>query len=328
MTAAGFIGFIAAALVLTGPARAQTPDAEALYRQILALSADGEFPASSGPVTIDPVAHPDARSETWGITAHLKSAAGAPLTLQASFARLGLRAGDAADLDISALWRGHVILLPEEGEVRAEERISRGLGAAGWDAEAVWIDDFSLDVSTADTLALRAGGLSLTLDTGTKTNALKAEDPEVPFRGYGLPAVPATAVVDGETFVGTAWLDHLWGDVPLPGGPLAYDRLILHLDDGSAVSLIRTRRRDGQGIATLDGSLIDASGATALSDATVELSDTRLAGAGLDLTLDPAAMATPPFAVPFTTTALTATGTRNGAPVSGLGSLQVSGGSE
>jgi predicted secreted hydrolase len=36
---------------------------------------------------------------------------------------------------------------------------------------------------------------------------------------------------------GTAWLDRLWGDVPLPGGPVLRDRLVLHLSDGTDLSL-------------------------------------------------------------------------------------------
>lgn len=326
MTGTGFIGWVAAALALTGPAAAQTPDAQALYRQILELSEPDAFAAPAGPVTVDHAAHPDAQSETWLIVAHLSDGNGAPVTLHANLSRLGLRGKAASDLDVTTLWRGHLIVLPTDADPLAEERVSRGLGAAGADPKAVWIDDWTLDTTSPANLSLTTDALSLTLDTAASADPLLADDPELPFRGYTLPSVPVTATLDGQTLTGTAWIDHLWGDVPVPGGPLAYDRLILHLDDGSAVSLLRTRRQDGQGIATLDGTLTDPSGRTvSLSDATVDLTEDQLAGAGLDLTLDTSRTATAPFAFPLTTRMLTAAGTRNGTPVNGLGSLQLSG---
>ena len=330
MPGKGFIGCLAAALVLTSGAAAQTTEADELYRQIVELSAAGDFPPPSGPVTIDPAAHPNAQSETWLIVAHLTTPDGDPIAVQASLSRLGLRARPTSALDVTALYRGHIISLPDKGTALAEERVSRGLGAAGTDAEAVWIDDWTLDATTPGTLILTSGkALSLTLGMAAAENPLKADDPELPFRGYSLPAIPVTATLDGQPLAGTAWFDHLWGDVPLPGGPLAYDRLILHLDDGSAVSLLRSRRRDGQGIATLDGTLIDPAGRTvALSDETVEMSETRLAGAGLNLTLESEATGEAAFAFPLTTFLLTVTGTRNGTQVTGIGSLQVSGAPE
>lgn len=330
MTGTRFIGALAAALVLTGPVHAQPPDAEALYRQIIDLSAAGDFQTPTGPVTLDPVAHPNTQSETWLVVAHLRSPNGETATVQANFSRLGLRAPSASEFDVTALYRGHLILLAEDGSTQAEERISRGLGAAGADTETVWIDDWSLDLTKPGALNLTLAQTgSLTLDIGASVHPQKADDPDLPFIGYSLPDVPVSASLDGRTMAGTAWIDHFWGAVPLPGGPLAYDRLILHLEDGSALSLLRARRRDGQGIATLDGALIDASGQSVpLSDATVEFSDTRLSGAGLDLKLEGAATADAAFAFPVITTLLTAAGTLNGSPVSGIGSLQLSGARE
>jgi hypothetical protein len=81
---------------------------------------------------------------------------------------------------------------------------------------------------------------------------------------------------------GTAWLDRVWGDVPLPGGPLARDRLVLHLSDGTDLSLLRTRRSDGRGIATLDGILVARDGTVRmLDDGAVDLVPVSESGEGL-----------------------------------------------
>lgn len=328
-----FISHLAAVLLLTASASAQSPDAATLYEEILALGDAADFPPPSGPVEVSHAAHPETRSESWVFTAHLVSETGEQSTLQASFARLGLRAGAETAFDATALFRGNAILANGEAGIRAEERFSRGLGAAGADGAGVWIDDWSLVLDATGGLALSLPladrAVSLALKTRPANDPLLTAQDDAPFRGYSLPAVPVAATIDGQTLSGTAWFDHFWGDVPLPGGPLAYDRLIIHLDDGSAISLIRTRRRDGAGITTLDGALVDALGTPAeLSDETVTLTDTSLSGAGLDLSFDILAAGTSEFVSPVATSVLAVTGTRDGAPVAGIGTLQLSGAGE
>ena len=44
---------------------------------------------------------------------------------------------------------------------------------------------------------------------------------------------------------GLAWLDRAWGEIPLPVGPIAWDRFLLHLDDGSEFMATTLRRRAG-----------------------------------------------------------------------------------
>ena len=65
-----------------------------------------------------------------------------------------------------------------------------------------------------------------------------------PFRGYTITRMTAEGFVgvgkEQQAVRGLAWLEHLWGDVPLPLGPIVWDRLQLHLDDGTDLSLIRT----------------------------------------------------------------------------------------
>ncbi|MBT8424061.1 MAG: hypothetical protein KJO67_03730, partial [Silicimonas sp.] len=147
---------------LAGPASAQDAR-ESLYEQLVSLGNEADFPPLDGAWELtlpgDHGAHPGARSESWSVVAHLTGADVAPVSLQFSLARLGLRADASANpLQPTALFRGHVILTGPTVDL-AEERLSRGLGAAGHDAalSQVWLDQWTLDHS--------GGALTLALDT-------------------------------------------------------------------------------------------------------------------------------------------------------------------
>ena len=85
-----------------------------------------------------------------------------------------------------------------------------------------------------------------------------------PFRGFSVTRMSGEGFIRAEghrqPVSGLAWLDHLWGEVPLPVGPIAWDRLQLQLDDGTELSVFRARRRDGGGSATLAGYAVDPRG--------------------------------------------------------------------
>jgi predicted secreted hydrolase len=154
----------------------------------------------------------------------------------------------------------------------AEERFSRGaLGAAGHDAEAgeIRLDHWRLGLprgaeDRAMTLEATVGAAALWLRLTPAKAALLPEGGGGPFRGYAMTRLDATGRLerDGETRAvsGVAWLDHAWGDLPPPGGPIAYDRLQLHLADGTDLSLVRTRRRDGGGTPSVDGFAVGPEG--------------------------------------------------------------------
>ena len=341
---------------LSGPVVVRAQDAleETLYRDLVALSRDEDFPRLSGPWQLvlpdDLVAHPGARAETWAIAAHLETASGDPVNVQVTFSRLGLRAPDpdGGPFDLSAIHRGHVIvLLDPASPAIAEERVSRGGGAAGDDTGSgeVGLDDWRMSVD-------EGGGLSLDLALGDMpvTLRLTPERPalvqntggEAPFRGFAISRMTTEGRIGEAAVTGTAWLDRAWGETPMPGGPLAYDRLLLHLDDGTDIGLLRTRRRDGVGIATMDGAVIGPDGTvTGVTDESLEMTVLddwqpedgtaypvawRLAGAGLDFTLTPLRPdQRHAFLFPLWSGGVLVEGSRDGQPVTGSGTLQLTG---
>jgi predicted secreted hydrolase len=241
-----------------------------------------------------------------------------------------------------------------EGDAAAAsaERFSRGaLGSAGHDAAAgeVWLDDWSLafDPDAADgalVLAAAVGAEPLRLTLAPVKPPVSPAADDAPFRGYAMPRLEVRGVLgSGEArreLSGSAWIDRAWGELPIPGaGPVTYDRLLLQLDDGSDLSLVRTRRRDGRGAPTADGALVDAAGAARqLSDPEVEMTpgplrdapgggglalDWTVRGPGLDLAVEPVVEDQHhAFAQPMWIGLVRVSGSRNGQPVSGLGALQ------
>lgn len=351
------LAFAICCAVLTGPLAALAEDGftETLYRDIDALSLDEDFPRLSGPWQLafpdDMGPHPNARAETWVIAAHLETESGDPVSLQVSLSRLGLRAPDpdGGFFDLSAIYRGHVILLPGPGSPAiAEERVSRGGGAAGDDIDKreFWLDDWRISVDAVGglTLAASPGDRPIILHLTPERPALSQNTSgDTPFRGFAVSRMTTEGRVGEAAVTGTAWLDRAWGEVPVPGGPLGYDRLILQLDDGTDIGLLRTRRRDGVGTATLDGALVAPDGAiTAVTDDTLAMTVQTfwqpddgaasypvawtLAGAGLDLRLTPLrADQRHDFLFPLWSGGVAVEGTRDGVPVTGSGTLQLTG---
>lgn len=169
-----------------------------------------------------------------------------------------------------------------------------------------------------------------------------------PFRGFVITRLEVTGTletVEGvQPVTGTAWLERLWGDVPLPLGPIVWDRLTLQLDDGTDVSILRRRRRSGGRSPRATGFLAGPGGEVeGLERGAVRMEpvgdlwvDPR-GGAGfpvrwrveageLDLDVEPVdAAALRAFGEPLWTGAVTARGTFAGRPIAGSGFLELTG---
>ncbi len=333
-----------------------------LLADIADLSDESAFERPSGSwrlsLPADHGGHPEARTETWMIVAHLEDQDGASIGVSFSLSRFGLtrpaRDAPAPTWEITALHRAHATLAGRDGTL-AEERFGRGAGASGHDREAaeVWLDNWRIGYAdTGETsgivLSASVGDAPLRLVLTPEKPALQiGGDGEAPVRGFTMSRMRAEGAIGrGETATevsGTAWLDRLWGELPLPGGPLAYDRLLLHLDDGTDLSIVRTRRRDGRGTATVEGMVVDATGrATPVEDGAITMTpatdrdpignrterqaEWRIAGADLDLRISPITSdEVAGFAVPGWIGTVTAEGRNGPAEVRGYGTLQLGG---
>ena len=328
------------------------------------MSEEEEFLRPSGPWQLalpsDHGAHPDARAETWMIAAHLVDAEGEMVGIGFSLSRFGLREAtqgqDENPWDLRSLYRAHVTLTRGGGHgAVGEERFSRGAGTAGHDHDAreVWLDNWQLSygegpAETDLSLSAIVEGVPIQLNlTPNKAVLQTGGDGATPARGFSMTRMRVEGSIgagDAKTDVsGHAWLDRLWGELPMPGGPLAHDRLVLQLDDGRDLSLIRSRRRDGGGSATVDGLLVDAAGnAESLSDARIDMQpmtywespasggaypiEWRISGPELDLEVTPLLEDQAfDFALRGWNGTVFAEGIDDGVPVQGRGTLQLTG---
>jgi len=307
-----------------------------------------ELPRDHGP-------HPEAASELWTLVAHLADGDGRPVGVQLSLLRLALAPpGTGGDWLAREVYRGHAVVLDgARGVVAAEERFGRGMaGVAGFDPALaeLRLDAWALRFGAgAWWLEAGAGGLraELTMTPQRAPLAPDGADGGAPFRGYAVPRLAVEGVLastDGRREVtGVAWFEHLWGDLPLPGGaPVASDRLVLQLDDGAELSVLRSRRVDGRGAATVEALLVGADGAAeGFGDATAEVElMRRWRGAGgtdwpvewtvrvgaLELRVAPVLDAQEHgFSAPMWSGLVRAEGRHGDRPVTGMGTLQLTG---
>jgi predicted secreted hydrolase len=137
----------------------------------------------------------------------------------------------------------------------------------------VWVEDWRLEQVAPHEGPLNArmriadSGLELDLELRNvqpliDANEIREQGPErtAPFQFYVQPRVSAKGTLQlGErqtTLGGTLAVEHAWGELPLPGGPVAQDRFTLHLDDGRELFCLRIHRVDGSGAPTTTGLLI------------------------------------------------------------------------
>lgn len=237
--------------------------------------------------------HPEAGTEAWQMVAHLADTNAVPLGVQLSLFRLGVLPPDtpaAERFEPRDLYRGHMILTDGAANiVLAEERFGRGLaGLVGFDeaSHALRLDDWSIDFAPDDgepRWQLRASVDDTRLDLTVRPAKvpLSVDGEDVPFRGYSFSRLDVDGTLetdDGERAVsGDAWFEHLWGELPVPGGsPVASDRLQVQFDDDTELAVIRSRRLDGRGAPTVEAFLIDADGRTIpLGDGAAEVDFTR-----------------------------------------------------
>ena len=356
---AGFYG-----LTRSDPDHESQPGAVDWAAVLDEYSADGfERPVGDWTLALpaDHGAHDGAHAEFWNISANLHDEDGKEVGVQFALQRFGLVPPRAPERkspwELRALYRAHVILLDgDEGANRGEERFHRDVpGVAGHDEalEEVWLDDWTLrygegEAGTGVSVDATVGRseLRLRLRPAKPAVGVNLGGNAAPFRGYSITRMIAEGTVgagdDRRAVTGLAWLDHLWGDLPLPVGAIALDRLQLQLRDGTDLSMTRMHRRDGRGTPTLTGYLVRADGETeVIAGPSLEMElmrswrddasgarfplEWRILASELQLNVMPLVDdQLSDFVAPLWSGTVTGEGQLNGRPVSGLGTLVVS----
>ncbi len=309
-------------------------------------------------------AHVNSRTETWQLLTHLSDEDGNELGFQFLFLRIGIVPPTAPPQDsiwdVRQLERVHIALLDaSSSKVAREERFGRGIPSISgfdWNAGELRMDNWFLsfvDDGSPATLKLYAtigdkAVVEFDMRPVKQAVALEPDGADAPFVGYSITRLTVDGTVDQgqgkKRVTGTAWYDHLWGELPVPGArPVAWDRLQLQLEDGAEISAVRSRRIDGRGAASVNGVIFEPNGEViSLDEETIKMTAFRtwqspytgveypiewqLEGPNLDIMIEPLFDAQVlDFSVPFWSGIVRATGNRGQEAVSGFGTLQLTG---
>jgi predicted secreted hydrolase len=213
-------------------------------------------------------AHPGFRTEWWYVTGHAQ-AAGRDFGFQVTFFRSRVEGTQAMSSRFAAkqLVFAHAALTDVQGgRLLHDQRIAReGFGiaqAAGGDAR-LKLRDWSLDRGGDDAWRARVPAAGFALDLKfTPTQPLllqgraglsrKGPEEKQASYYYSQPQLSATGaiVVQGRRFdvTGKAWLDHEWSEELMHPEAVGWDWIGMNLDDGSALTAFRLRRKDGTAI--------------------------------------------------------------------------------
>jgi predicted secreted hydrolase len=254
----------------------------------------------------DHAAHPQYRTDSWRLSGSLADRDGRRFGFQLTLLRVGI-VSPAAKLSPSAwaardAYWGQLSLDDVAGRRRyAFEDLARAamqLSGSEPSPARVWLHEWSVTAPEANRIQVSAAREAIAIEV-----ALLSEKPPVTrsaeaFHAYFLTRLSAagTVRIGGQLFdvEGTAWLDRAWGEVPLPLGPVVWDRVLLHLDDGREIMAVHLRRRDGSGEATASGLVVGRGGEARIveaKDLAIERSDPqwrlRVPAENLDLEVLP-----------------------------------------
>lgn len=254
-----------AGIALAAPAPVQYPQVRP--------HAGFRFPADHG-------AHPAFRTEWWYVTGWLRTAGGRDMGFQVTFFRTRPPVGGnnpSRFAPTQVLFAHAALSDPRLGRLLHGERAARaGFGLAGarvGDAD-VAIRDWRLRRLPDGRFATRVGTGEFALDLvfrptqppiaqGRNGYSRKGPRPEQASYYYSIPHLSVSGIVARggrrERVTGEAWLDREWSSDFLGGQAEGWDWTGLNLDDGSALTAFRVRRKGG-GTVWAGGSLRRADG--------------------------------------------------------------------
>ena len=234
---------------------------------------------------VDHGSHAQYRTESWQLSGVLKLENNRILGVQIVVVRITLGAeqpqNQQPDWSSSEIYAGLLSVSdPDGGKLHTSQRLSRGgIGLADWrqNPMRLWIEDWSVRRTDPEksplglSLSVSTDNLKLELELHNQQSLITLDDingeentGSFPFAYYVQPRLHAVgSLSDGVNttrITGTVSVEHAWGELPLPGGPVARDRFTLYMEDGRELFLIRTHRVDGSGTPDTTGLLIREDG--------------------------------------------------------------------
>lgn len=262
--------------------------------ELLAVAGDGDFTRAKLPYPFrfpeDYGSHREYRTETWHLTGILQAQGQPQLGLQLAIIRIALgsqpRRADSIDWSSGELYAALFSLSdPADDKLHTAQRLSRGgIGLAGWRARPMqlWVEDWQVKRSGDEPeasieLRLSADDLKLELRLRQRKPPIDHDrirdgnnGPAPPFIYYVEPRLEASGSLSDDAgtveLAGSVSIEHAWGELPLPGGPVVQDRFTLYLADGRELFLVRSHRSDGSGEPTMAGLLVRADDTPVLLD--------------------------------------------------------------
>lgn len=134
---------------------------------------------------------------------------------------------------------------PATGQFRVRQREDReALGLSEMSQENLTLDDWKIEFDR-NSIRIVAGQRDdyLRLKLKPLAPATEIGEPSSAIRAYLLTNMAAVGTYAEKQFTGTAWLEHSWGRLPLPGGEVFLQRLQLRLQDGSHLTCLQIQRR-------------------------------------------------------------------------------------
>lgn len=212
--------------------------------------------------------HPDLQTEWWYITGHARTAAGREFGFQVTFFRSRVDAAQGMRSAFAAknLVFVHAAVTDLEGRMLLhDQRIARagfGVASASEADTDVRLRDWSLvrkdgsysaHISAGEfTLDLRFTPTQPVLLQGKGGLSRKGPEEAQASYYYSEPQLKTQGklTLKGQAFDvdGTAWLDHEWSEALLHPEAVGWDWIGMNLDDGSALTAFRLRRRDGSAL--------------------------------------------------------------------------------
>jgi predicted secreted hydrolase len=212
----------------------------------------------------DHAAHPELRTEWWYITGHaqagersfgfqvtfFRTRVDATQQMQSRFAARQLIFAHAAVTDVQGrkLWHDQRIARQGFGIAEADESAGR-LRLRNWSLVREGEGWHAVLPAAGFQLDLRCAATQPVLLQGMQGLSRKGPEERQASYYYSEPqlAVTGRLALQGRDFqvTGKAWMDHEWSEELMHPEAVGWDWIGMNLDDGSAVTAFRLRRKDG-----------------------------------------------------------------------------------